>query len=202
MLNYMLYVRGNSRDYDEWRDLGLEGWGYQDVLPFFKMSEDFVGEVEDKEEYHGLGGDLKVTKDGFQVPIMESFMRAGDELGYGTGDINGAAQDEGFFYTQTTTHGGFRSGTYRAFAERFVGGNLTVLSHGHVTRVLVEGGRAVGVEVDRFGDRLRLLATNEVVLSAGTVSTPQILMISGIGDSQHLEEVGSMLTNSGLPRLE
>ena len=77
MLNYMLYVRGNSRDYDEWRDLGLEGWGYRDVLPFFKMSEDFMGEVEDKEKYHGQGGDLKVTKDGFRVPIMDTFMRAG-----------------------------------------------------------------------------------------------------------------------------
>jgi choline dehydrogenase-like flavoprotein len=190
MLNYMMYVRGNSRDYDEWRDLGLEGWGYEDVLPFFTKSEDFVGEVEDKERYHGQGGDMKVTSNGFKEPIVETFLEAARELGYKVGDINGALEDKGFNSMHTTTHQGSRSGTYWAFAERFAGGNLTVLTHSHVTRVLLEDGRAVGVEVDRFGDRLELRAAQEVVLSAGAVGTPHILMLSGIGDRAHLQEVG------------
>ena len=189
MLNYMLYVRGNSRDYDEWRDLGLEGWGWEDVLPYFKKSEQFVGEVEDREKYHGQDGDMKVTTEGFKEPITDAFLRAGEELGYRVGDINGGVQDSGFTKAHTTTYQGSRSGTYRAFAERFAGGNLTVLTHCHVTRVLLEEGRAVGVEVHRFGRRMRLLASQEVVLSAGAVGTPQILLLSGIGDSEHLREV-------------
>jgi len=190
MLNYMLYVRGNARDYEEWKDMGLEGWGYQDVLPFFKKSEDFVGQVEDKEKYHGQGGDMKVTSEGHKEPIMETFLRAGEELGYKVGDFNGAVQEDIFTLAHTTTHRAFRSGTYKAFAERFVGNNLTVLTHSLVTKVLIEEGRATGVEIDRFGERLRLKATREVVLSGGTVSTPQILLLSGIGDTEHLKEVG------------
>mgnify|MGYP002628322036 FL=1 len=191
MLNYMLYVRGNSRDYDEWRDLGLQGWGWEDVLPYFKKSEDFIGEVEDREQNHGQGGDMKVTSEGYKEPVLEAFLKAGEELGYKVGDINGAVQDERFGQTHTTTYRAERSGTYRAFAERYAGGNLTVLPYSQVTRVLVEQGRAVGVEVSRFGERLRLLAEREVVLSAGAVGTPHILLLSGIGDNQHLKEVST-----------
>ena len=198
MLNYMLYVRGHSRDYDEWRDLGLEGWGWGDVLPYFRKSEDFVGEVEDRERYHGQGGAMKVTTGGFKEPIMDVFLRAGEELGYKVGDINGAVEDQGFTKSHTTTYEGSRSGTYRAFAEPFAGGNLTVLTHGHVTRVLLEDGRAVGVEVERFGSRLRLEASQEVVLSAGAIGTPHILMLSGIGDFEHLKEVRYLLANSSI----
>jgi choline dehydrogenase len=100
-------------------------------------------------------------------------------------------QDEGFGKSHTTTHRAERSGTFRAFAERYVGGNLTVLPNSQVTRVLVEQGRAVGVEVSRFGERVRLLAEREVVLSAGAVGTPHILLLSGIGDTQHLKEVST-----------
>ena len=135
--------------------MGLEGWGYQDVLPFFKKSEDFVGEVEDEEKYHGRGGDMKVTTDGHKEPIMETFLRGGEELGYKVGDFNGAVQEDIFTFAHTTTHQGFRlvdifsslssfsrrSGTYKAFAERFVGKNLTVATYSHVTKVLVEDGQ-------------------------------------------------------------
>ena len=88
--------------------MGLEGWGYQDVLPFFKKSEDFVGEVEDEEKYHGKGGDMKVTTDGHKEPIMETFLRGGEELGYKVGDFNGAVQEDIFTFAHTTTHHGFR----------------------------------------------------------------------------------------------
>ena len=179
------------RDYDEWKGLGLDGWSFEDVLPFFKKSEDFVGEVTTAGEknFHGVGGQLKVSRERFTDPITKTFLEAGEELGYPIGDINGDFENSGFSVAQTTTHHGFRAGAFEAFAEQFVGGNLTVMTHAHVTRVLVEEGRAVGVEVDRFGDRLHLEASREVVLSAGTIGTPQILMLSGIGDRQHLEEV-------------
>ena len=88
--------------------MGLEGWGYQDVLPFFKKSEDFVGQVEDKEKYHGQGGDMKVTSEGHKEPIMETFLRAGEELGYKVGDFNGAVQEDIFTLAHTTTHRAFR----------------------------------------------------------------------------------------------
>ena len=89
--------------------MGLEGWGYQDVLPFFKKSEDFVGDVEDREEYHGQGGDMKVTSEGHKQPIIEMFLQAGEELGYKVGDFNGAVQEDIFTSAHTTTHRGFRS---------------------------------------------------------------------------------------------
>ena len=146
--------------------MGLEGWGYQDILPFFKKSEDFVGDVEDREEYHGQGGDMKVTSEGHKQPIIDTFLQAGEELGYKVGDFNGAVQEDIFTSAHTTTHRGFRSvclkgcchhcskflrsGTYKAFAERFAGQNLTVVTHAHVTKVLIEAGRATGVKVDRW----------------------------------------------------
>ena len=182
-----------NRDYDEWEGLGLDGWGYKDVLPFFKKSEDFVGELTGEKSFHGVGGEMAVSREHFTDPIMESFLEAGEELGFPVGDINAQFEDSGFTLAHTTTSQGFRAGAYEAFAEQFVGGNLTVMTHAHVTRVLIEEGKAVGVEVDRFGDRLRLEASREVVLSAGTIGTPQILMLSGIGDRQHLEEVRPLI---------
>ena len=116
ILNYMLYVRGNRRDYDEWRDMGLEGWGYEEVLPYFKKSEHFDSEVENKDEYHGIGGDLTVTTSNHKEPIIESFLKAGQEMGYDVGDINGAFQDSGFTKSQVTITKGSRSGTFKAFA--------------------------------------------------------------------------------------
>ena len=117
ILNYMLYVRGNRRDYDGWRDLGLEGWGYEDVLPYFKKSEDFDSEVENKEEYHNIGGALTVTTSNHREPIIESFLNAGKEMGYDVGDINGAFQEAGFTKSQVTMTKGFRSVTFKAFAD-------------------------------------------------------------------------------------
>ena len=88
--------------------MGLEGSGYQDVLPFFKKSEDFVGSVEDREVYHGQGGDMKVTSEGHKQPIIDTFLQAGKELGYKVGDFNGAVQEDIFTSAHTTTYRGFR----------------------------------------------------------------------------------------------
>ena len=190
ILNYMLYVRGNWRDYDGWADMGLEGWGYKDVLPYFRKSEDFDSDVENKDLYHSEGGDLTVTKNYHREPIVETFLDAGKELGYDVGDINGAFQDSGFSQSHVTMTNGFRSGTFKAFAEKFVGNNLTLLTYSHVNRVVMDGKQAVGVEISRFGKTEIYLANKEVILSAGTVGSPQILMLSGIGDEKHLEEMG------------
>ena len=190
ILNYMIYVRGNRRDYDGWRDMGLEGWGYEDVLPYFKKSENFDSDVENKDQFHNVGGDLTVTTRNHREPIVETFLNAGKELGYDVGDINGAFQDSGFSNSQVTMTNGFRSGTFKAFAEKFVGNNLTLLTHSHVNRIVMNGKQAVGVEVTRFGKTEIYKANKEVILSAGTVGSPQILMLSGIGDEKHLSEMG------------
>ena len=112
------------------------------MLPFFKKSEDFVGKPVTN--FHGVGGELKVSRERFTDPIVKIFLEAGEELGYPVGDTNGEFEDSGFTVAHTTTHQGFRAGTFEAFAEQFVGGNLTVMTHAHVTRVLVEEGRAGG----------------------------------------------------------
>ena len=190
ILNYMIYMRGHSRDYDHWREAGLEGWGYQEVLKYFKKSQHMELEVPDKDHYHGSGGELTVTRDNFKEPIVDVFMRAAEELGYKVGDINGELEDEGFSPSQVTLKNGFRTGTYKAFAERESGKNLTVLTFAHASRLLFDGSKAVGVEVTRFGRTLQFFARQEVVVSAGSIGSPQLVMLSGIGDSRHLEEVG------------
>ena len=190
ILNYMIYVRGNRRDYDEWRDMGLEGWGYEDVLPYFKKSENFDSDVDKKDVHHNTGGDLTVTTNNHREPIIETFLEAGRELGYDTGDINGEFQDSGFSQSQVTMDKGFRSGTFKSFAEKHVGSNLMLLTHSHVTKIVMEGKQAVGVDILRFGQTERYLADKEIVLSAGTIGSPQIMMLSGIGDEKHLSDMG------------
>jgi len=186
----MFYIRGNSRDYDEWRDMGLDGWGYEDVLPFFKKSENFQSEIDNKDLYHGTGGKLTVSKDNWKEPITEAYLKAGEELGYNIGDINGDLQDGGFTPSHVTMADGYRTGTFKAFAEEFVGDNLTVATFSHVNKVVLDGKRVVGVELTRFGNAEVFRARHEVIISAGSIGSPQILMLSGIGNKDHLQEVG------------
>jgi len=186
-----LYMRGHSRDYDEWRDeLGLEGWGYQDVLPYFKKSENLESEVSSKEKFHGTSGRLTVTKDNFKEPIIDYFMKSAEERGYKVGDVNGDLEDEGFTPAQIKVRNGFRTGTYKAFAEEYTGNLLTVLTFANVNKVIFKDNKAVGVEVSRFEKTKEYFANEEIILSAGAVGSPQILMLSGIGDSEHLDELG------------
>ena len=96
----MLYMRGHSKDYDEWRDMGLEGWGWDDVLPYFKKSENMSSDIENREKFHGTDGPLGVTKDNYKEPIIDFLMEGAKELGYKVGDINGELQDEGFTPSQ------------------------------------------------------------------------------------------------------
>ncbi len=192
MMNWMLYARGHRRDYDEWAELGNKGWAYDDVLPLFKKSEDFKEEVEGKERYHGVGGPLSVEYIQNSWPASEVLHGAFGDLGFKKGDVNGELQDGGIYErTQMTLKNGWRMGTYKSFVEPLLGKkNITVVSHALATEVLFEQTKAVGVKVEHFGRDLKFFATKEVVLSGGTLGTPQLLMLSGIGPKSHLENLG------------
>jgi len=188
-INGMIYIRGHARDYDTWRQMGLEGWGYSDVLPYFKRNEDFEGGAD---AYHGAGGPLHVSKASSKSPIYKAFVDAGAEAGYRrTNDFNGF-QQEGFGPYQLTIKNGRRWSASAAYLRPILGrrANLTVEVGARTTRILVERGRAVGVEFVQDGQTRQARAEAEVLLCAGAVQSPQILQLSGIGDPDKLKAVG------------
>ncbi|HEX8386854.1 MAG TPA: choline dehydrogenase [Rubricoccaceae bacterium] len=187
-INAMIYVRGHWSDYDEWAALGCTGWGYADVLPYFKKSED---SGRGRSAYHGTGGPLRVEAPRDASPVMRAFIEAAGQAGYpATDDFNGPDQEGAGLY-DLTQKGGRRQSAAAAFlrpARRRP--NLTVWTHAHARRVVFEGGRAVGVELDRDGQTVIATANCEVVLCGGAVNTPQTLMLSGVGPAAHLREMG------------
>jgi choline dehydrogenase-like flavoprotein len=186
-VNAMLYVRGHRADYDEWRDLGNEGWGYDDVLPYFKRHEDNQRLAD---EYHGTGGELTVSDQVGHNPLSEAFLRAAQQAGIPyTADPNGASQ-EGVFYHQVTQRNGRRHSAATAFLRPVLHRpNLEVLTHATATRVIVRGGRAVGVEYMRKGQR-HVASAGEVIVSAGAINSPRLLLLSGIGPADELRAAG------------
>jgi choline dehydrogenase-like flavoprotein len=187
-MNSMLYVRGNAADYDGWRDLGADGWGYEDVLPWFCRSED---NERGENRYHGIGGPLTVS-DGRSVhPLLEAWVAAAQEAGHpATDDFNGE-QQEGVGIYQVTQRDGVRCSSAVAFlrpAEERP--NLTVLSSTLVHRIVFDGTRAVAVEVEHEGVTRTIGLRGEVVVSAGTYQSPQVLLLSGIGPADDLRSVG------------
>ena len=187
-LNGLLYVRGQREDYDRWAALGNTGWSYDEVLPYFKKSED---QQRGADEYHGVGGPLKVSDLRLRRPIADYFIAASQEVGipYNT-DYNGASQ-EGVGYFQQTAHNGFRWSTAKGFLRPARGRpNLTVETHAQTTRVLFEGKRAVGVEYLQGGELRKAMAGAEVILSAGAIGSPQILQCSGVGPAEVLQQAG------------
>ncbi len=192
MLNMALHIRGHPGDYDEWEQMGNEGWGYKDVLQYFKKSEEFNGEVVDKELYHGQSGPFSVQPTPSVSPINDIYLEAFKELGYTTGDLNGGKRDEGFFdHVQVGLRNGWRLGTYRSFVEPLLGKrNITVVTNAMATEVIIEGVKAAGVKGERFGQTFEYYARKEVILSGGAVGSPQLLMLSGVGPKKHLETLG------------
>ncbi|MEM8854371.1 MAG: GMC family oxidoreductase N-terminal domain-containing protein [Pseudomonadota bacterium] len=187
-VNAQIYTRGNALDYDEWRQLGCEGWAYEDVLPYFKKSED-NDTYEDR--YHAKGGPLGVSKPSAPLPICEAYFEAAGALGIPTNhDMTGEAQD-GVGYYQLTQRNARRSSTATAFLHPAEARpNLDVRTGANVHALVVEKGRVSGVTV-RSHDRLdTLYAEADVILSAGAIGTPRILMLSGIGPADHLAHVG------------
>ncbi|XP_045516641.1 glucose dehydrogenase [FAD, quinone] [Pieris brassicae] len=193
VLNTMLYIRGNKRDFDQWESFGNPGWGYKDVLPYFKKSEDQRNPYLAKDKkHHAVGGYLPVQDAPYNTPIGASFLQAGEEMGYDIIDVNGA-QQTGYGWYQFTMRRGSRCSTAKAFLRPVrLRQNLHIALFSHVTKVLIDKDRkrAYGVEFIRDNKKQVVYAKREVILSAGAVATPQLLMLSGVGPAEHLKEVG------------
>lgn len=188
-INGMVYIRGHALDYEGWRQAGCEGWGYADVLPYFKRMETYSGGGD---ELRGDSGPLHVYRAKPQDPLTLAFLKAGEEAGYpGTEDISGYCQ-EGFGVSDRTVFNGERWSTSRAYLAPARGNpNLTILSQALVQRLKMEGNRVTGVTF-RHGktETKTAIARKEVILSAGAVGSPHIMMLSGIGPAAHLRDMG------------
>ena len=187
-INAMIYIRGARADYDAWRDAGCEGWGYDDVLPYFLRSED---NSRGASAFHGVGGPLPVTDQRSPSPLSADYLDACELAGLKRNPDFNAEQQEGVGSYQVTQRKGQRASTASAFLRPALKRpNLEVRTFAQATRVVVEGGRAVGVEVDFAGRREVFRAAREVVLCGGAVNTPQLLLLSGIGPADELRALG------------
>ena len=190
-LNGLLYIRGDRHDYDNWKNLGNEGWSYKDVLPYFKK---FECQENGSNEYHGVDGELKVSNLRLKRKIADLFIKASEEIGIPNNpDCNGETQ-EGVGYFQQTSFKGFRRSSYRSFLNKKIRNrkNLTIITNTQVSKVLFKNKKAIGVQCigsNTNKDR-NIYANSEVIISAGSISSPQILQLSGIGDEQHLKGLG------------
>src|SRR6266700_2042307 len=186
-INAMIYIRGHHSDYDRWRDLGNPGWGYADVLPYFKKSEN---QEHGASEYHGAAGPLRVTNLRSPNPLSEAFIAAGQEAGYQRNpDFNGESQ-EGFGFYQVTQWNGKRHSAAAAFLHPVASRpNLTVRTDVHVSGISFEGNRAAIVSFQQGNGSVQERAEREVILCAGAIGSPQLLMLSGIGPAAHLREL-------------
>lgn len=185
-INGLVYIRGQREDFDDWRDEGNAGWGYDDVLPYFKRAED---QQRGADEYHGVGGPQAVSDQTEPHELCDAFVAAGEQVGLPFNpDFNGA-QQEGVGYFQTTSRRGRRCSTATGYLKPArKRPNLRVETRAMTTRLLLEGKRVVGVEFrDRAGQLRTVKATREVLLSAGAINSPQLLMLSGIGSGQNLK---------------
>jgi choline dehydrogenase len=183
-INAMIYIRGNRADYDGWREGGCEGWGFDDLLPYFKRAED---NERGASELHGAGGPLSVCGDRAPNPITDAFLEACAQAGLPANeDFNGAAQD-GFGRYQRTQREGRRCSAAVAYLHPAMSRpNLTVETYTQVHRVLFEGERALGVQAARLGELHELRATRETILCGGTYNSPHLLMLSGVGPAELL----------------
>lgn len=188
-INAQIYIRGNPQDFDGWRDdHGCIGWGYDDVLPFFRRAEDnqsFVGKT------HGTGGPLLVSNPAYVHPLTYAWLRACQQAGLPTNpDFNSGTQAGCGLY-QVTNRAGRRSSTATAYLRPALKRrNLRVFPHATVRRLVFEGKRAAGVEADLGGGRQVVRARREVILTAGAIGTPKLLMLSGLGPAPHLKAHG------------
>lgn len=192
-INAMCYIRGHAWDYDHWASLGNEGWSYKDVLPYFRKMENFeaIDKVPGGREFHGSGGPLNVAEHRFVNPLMTAFVEAGQQAGYKkTADFNGA-QQEGIGYYHVMQKDGERCSNARGFLTPVLDRpNLKVITGAHAARVLFEGKRAVGVRYLQNGRYAEAMARKEVILSAGAIGSPQLLLLSGVGPRAQIEQHG------------
>ncbi|MEO6152351.1 MAG: GMC family oxidoreductase N-terminal domain-containing protein [Croceibacterium sp.] len=188
LINGMLYARGNARDYDEWRQLGLEGWSYDDVLPFFRKSENHWG---DADEFHAHGGPLSVTKHVPDKVLFPRLIETARKLGYKVQRDHHGADQEGWGSPDISIHRGRRGSTAARFLiPALKRPNLTVITGALATRVALENGRAAALHYRADGAEHVLRAEREIVLSGGAYNTPQLMLLSGIGPAEELRALG------------
>ncbi len=188
-INAMIYIRGHRADYDHWRDIGNAGWGYDDVLPYFKVSENNERLFD---EYHGSGGPLNVAEQTQYNPLTKAFVRSAQEAGLAYNpDVNGAEQDGVTFY-QVTQRNVRRESAATAFIKPIMDRkNLTVITKAQAIKIIVEGKKAVGIEYLRNGRSTETARANrEVILSGGAVNSPRLMLLSGIGPGKELKALG------------
>jgi choline dehydrogenase len=187
-INGLIYIRGQRQDYEDWVRAGATGWGYREVLPFFKRSERYAG---GESEWHGASGELCVSDLRNDHPYCAAWMQAGQELGLPRNPDFNAATDLGVGAYQLTLRGGWRCSAADAFLRPALGRtNLSVLTSVQASRVLFSGRRATGVEYIERGERRSASAAREVILAAGSLQSPQLLQLSGIGAPDLLRRFG------------
>ncbi|AGK47323.1 GMC oxidoreductase family protein [Burkholderia thailandensis MSMB121] len=191
-INAMIYTRGHPHDYDEWERLGCTGWGWRDVLPYFRRAE---GNERGANEWHGADGPLTVSDLRFRNPFSERFIAAAHEAGYPLNDDFNGENQEGVGFYQVTHRDGARCSVARAYVYGRTRPNLHVIVDATVLRVVFDGKRATGVELARGGRVETLGARAEVILSAGAFNTPQLLMCSGVGPAAQLRRHGVALVH-------
>ena len=183
-LNSMIYMRGNPLDYDEWATLGFAGWGYEDVLPYFRRSED---NERGESYYHGVGGPLTVSDSRSMHPLIGACIESAVDAGIAPTDDHNGRRQEGAGWFQVTQRDGRRCSTAAAYLRPAVArGNVEVLTDALATRILFDGDHAVGVEVLRNNVLETVRAEREVIVCAGTYHSPHLLMLSGIGSPDEL----------------
>lgn len=188
-INAMVYIRGHHSDYDHWAALGNTGWSYQEVLPYFIKSEH---NERIRNQYHGQHGPLNVGELRSDNPYQKTFVEAAQQVGYPLNDDFNGAEQEGLGVYQVTQKNGERWSAARGYLLPYLGKrpNLHVITQAMVARIVIENGRAVGVEYKHKGQTTIINAKKEVLLSAGAFQSPQVLMLSGIGPRQELEKHG------------
>ena len=188
-MNAMIYIRGNRHDYDTWRDdYGCTGWGYADLVPYFRRAE---RNSRGADSYHGGTGPLSVTDLSFQSPMTKAWVAAARECGLpANDDFNGAQQDGSGFYQVTQADGRRCSAADAYLRPAMARPNLEVKTDARATQVVVEGGRAAGVRYLERGTEETAYVQGEVIVSSGAIGSPQLLMLSGIGPADHLRELG------------
>ncbi len=195
-INGMVYVRGHARDYDTWDEMGAQGWSYADVLPYFQRMENWHGGADATgadSAFRGHSGPLHITRGPRHNPLFNAFIEAGRQAGYPvTPDYNGQAQ-EGFGAMEATIWKGQRWSAANAYLKPAIKAGKVRLLRAYARRVVIENGRAIGVEVERGGKIEVIPAAAEVIVAASSINSPKILMLSGIGPAAHLAEHGIAL---------
>jgi len=186
-INGMVFVRGHARDFDYWAASGADGWGYADVLPYFKRMETWHGGASD---FRGTDGPLHVTRGPRKNPLFHAFVEAGQQAGYPVTDDYNGQQQEGFGPMEQTVYKGRRWSAANAYLKPAKKQFNVEVVRGLARKVVIEDGCAVGVEIERGGQVQVIRARREVILAASSINSPKLLMLSGIGPAQHLSEHG------------